>query len=146
MIKNYTSTIPVSRSVQHIEDRLVAHGARNIMKMYDNNKRLEGICFILCCQSKDIPFKLPARISNVEKVLRGAVKRPRDGTLNRIQDQAERTAWKIISDWVDIQISLIELQQVELLEVFLPYVYYPAERMTYFEKIQMGGYKLLTAE
>lgn len=147
MIKNYTSTVPFTRSVQHIEDRLVRFGAKNIMKIYDDNKRLEGIYFIVNTpQGKDIPFKLPAKVDNVEKVLRGLVKRHKTNTVDRLKEQAERTAWKIVSDWVDIQLSLIELTQVEMMEIFLPYVWFPAEKQTYFERLKGNGFKLLTQD
>ncbi len=145
MIKNYTSTVPVSRSIQRIEDRLVQHGAQKIMKSYDATKKLEGFCFSLYVQGREIPFKLPARVQNVSKVLRGEIKRPKRGTLERIEEQAARTAWKLISDWLDIQISLIDIGQVEIMEVLLPYVWNPATQETYFETIKGGGYKLLSA-
>lgn len=142
-IKNYTSTVPAVRSIQHIEDRLVRHGAQKILKTYDSEKRLEGFCFILMIQGREIPFRLPARVANVEKVLRGEVRRPKDGTLERIKKQSEMTAWKLVSDWIDIQLSLVELGQVELMEVMLPYVYCPADDTTFFEQIKNSGYKLL---
>ena len=143
MLKNYTSTISVTRSIQHIEDRLVRYGAQKILKTYDSQKNLEGFCFIISLQGKEIPFKLPARVANVEKVLKGNVKRPKKETFDRIRDQAERTAWKLVSDWVDIQLSLVELGQVELMEVLLPYVYNPVTKETFFEQIKRNGYKLL---
>lgn len=142
MVKNYTSQVAASRSVQHIEDRLVSHGAMNILKLYEE-KRLVGVAFILCVGGKQIPFRLPARIDNVEKVLRGQVKRPRSGTLSNIRAQAERTAWKLLADWVEIQVSLVELQQVQFMEVFLPYVYDHAKQQTFFEKLEQTGFKQL---
>ncbi len=144
MIKNYTSTVPVSRSVQHIEDCLIHHGARNIMKMYDADKKLESLCFIIGVDGKDIPFKLPANVPGVERVLRAAIRRPTPATDARVKEQAERTAWKLQSDWVDIQMSLIELNQVEIMQVFLSYVYFPAQKQTYFEKIKGNGFLQLT--
>jgi hypothetical protein len=144
MIKNYTSTVPVNRSVQHIEDCLIRHGAKNIMKLYDDEKKLESLCFIIAVDGKDIPFKLPASADRVEKVLKAAVKKPTAATYDRIKEQAERTAWKLQSDWVDIQMSLIELDQVEIMQVFLAYVYFPAQKQTYFEKIKGSGYPMLT--
>ena len=144
MIKNYTSTVMVSRSVQHIEDRLVRFGAKSIMKEYDSQKFLDTIAFIVCIQGKEIPFKLPARVLNVEKVLKGQIRRsPTAAQLQKIKDQAERTAWKLVSDWVDIQLSLVELGQVELLEVLLPYIYDVADGKTFFEKIKESGFKML---
>ena len=143
MIKNYTSTVPANRSVNNIENKLVAFGAMNILKLY-TDKKLSGLCFILPVGNKEIPFKLPSRIDRVEITLKNLIKRPRPGTLEKISKQAERTAWKILSDWVDIQISLIELQQVDFLEVFLPYVYDPNKETTFYEKIKANNFKQLS--
>jgi hypothetical protein len=144
MLKNYTSKVPVNRSIQHIEDCLIRYGAKNIMKMYDGKKRLESLCFIIAIDGKNMPFQLPAKVDRVESVLKALVRRPNDGTLERIRIQAERTAWKLQSDWVDVQMSLIELDQVEIMQVFLAYVYFPERKKTYFELIKDAGYKLLT--
>jgi len=143
MIKNYTSQVPASRSVQHIEDCLIRHGARNIIKMYDDEKKLESLCFIMTIDGKDIPFKLPASVDKVEKALKASVRRPTKATYTRIKEQAERTAWRLQSDWVDVQMSLIELNQVEIMQVFLSYVYFPAQKQTFFERIKGNGYLLL---
>lgn len=122
----------------------MAYGANNILKDYEDDK-LKGIAFIVDIGGKQIPFKVPARVERVEKRMMDNVKRPRKKTFKRIRDQAGRTAWKILSDWVDIQMSIIELDQVEFMEVFLPYVYDPAKAETFFEKIKGGGFKLLEA-
>jgi hypothetical protein len=90
-----------------------------------------------------MPFRLPARIKNVEKALKAQVKKPHQGTFARIEEQAERTAWKLLSDWIDVQISLIELQQAQFMEVFLPYVYDHASNQTYFEKMEKKGFSHL---
>jgi hypothetical protein len=142
MVKNYTSQVPANRSIQHIEDCLVKHGAKDILKLYVD-KRLTGVAFIVTVDNKDIPFRLPARIDRVEKQLRESIKRPRSGTLSKIKDQAERTSWKILADWVDIQMSLIELDQVELMEVFLPYVYDYGKKQTFFDKMKSNNFSTL---
>jgi len=143
-IKNYTSSVAVNRSVQYITDKLVRHGARNIMQLYNDHQQLTGICFIIKQEGKDMPFKLPARVDNCEKVLKAQVRRPGPDTYKKIREQAERTAWKLVSDWVDIQMSLIELDQVEFMEVFLPYVYFPAQGKTYFEQLKGSGFLQIT--
>jgi hypothetical protein len=143
MVKNYTSEVPAVRSVNHIEAQLVKHGAKNIMKTYNDSKKLSGVAFIISIDGKDTPFKLPARTDRVEVQLRSKVSRPRKGTLDRIKDQAERTAWKLLSDWVDVQMSLIELDQAEIMEVFFPYLYNHEKDQTFFEKMKISGFKLL---
>ena len=141
-IKNYTSQVPVNRSVSHIQDRLVGCGAKSIVTEYDQ-KCLSSLAFIMDVAGREIPFRLPSRVDRVEKRLRSLVSRPRAGTLQRIRDQAARTAWRILSDWVDIQMSLIELDQAEFMEIFLPYVFDPASNQTFFERAKTGGFAML---
>lgn len=112
------------------------------MKTYEG-ERLAGIAFIVPIEGTDFPFKLPARIERVEKVLMGMYKRPRAGTEKKIKDQAERTAWKILADWVDIQMSLVELDQAELIEVFMPYLYNHQKEATFFDQWKKNGYVML---
>jgi hypothetical protein len=142
MIKNYTSSVPPERSVNHIEKTLVAHGAKNIMKTYTPEAKLGGLFFVISIEGTDRPFKVPARVDRVEKRLKEQVKKPHRGTMERISEQAERTAWKLLADWVDIQMSLIDLDQAEFLEVFLPYVQTGREQ-TFFEKIKKDSMRLL---
>lgn len=142
MIKNYSSQVPANRSVLKIEEKLVQHGAKNILKLYDNQK-LSGIAFIIPINGKEYPFRLPAKINRVEKQLLKQIKRPRNSTTQKISDQAERTAWKLLSEWVEIQISLIELDQVELLEVFMPYLYDSNKNQTFFEKMKNNNFSML---
>lgn len=89
-------------------------------------------------------FKLPARVEHCFHVLWKEVKRPQPDTKKRIQEQASRTSWKIICDWVEIQLSMILLEQALPLQVFLPYVYDPASVQTFFEKLEQSNFELLS--
>jgi len=141
-LKNYTSTVPVERSVAQIERRLVAHGAHDILKIYEE-KKLTGVAFIATIDGQKIPFRIPARVENVRKAMVSSLKKPRKGSVERATDQAERTAWKILADWVDIQMSMLELDQAKFMEVFLPYVYDHDKKRTFFERMESSGFKNL---
>jgi len=144
MIKNYTSGVSVQRSIAFIENKLAANGARQILKLYDDSQRVTGICFMIQVNGKEMPFKLPARIQECENILRANLSsRARPETINKIGEQAERTAWKIVSDWVEAQMAMIELAQVEIMEVFLPYLYNHSQGQTYFEILKGNNYKAL---
>lgn len=132
MLRNYTSTVAVSRSVQRIEEKLVAFGASDIMKSYDN-KTLKAIRFQYLMHGRKVPFELPARVEAVEKVLMKSVRRMQPGTRERIREQAERTAWKIVSDWVEIQLSLITLEQAEFAQLFMHCIWSPAQNKTFYQ-------------
>jgi hypothetical protein len=142
-LKNYTSTVPATTSMGRIENALVKAGATDISKKYDN-----GICiaitFRMVENGQPLFFKLPARVEHCFTVLWKEVQKLQAGTKEKTREQAERTAWKIISDWVEIQLSMILLEQALPLQVFLPYVYDPATELTFFERLEQSNFKMLT--
>lgn len=143
-LRNYTSEVPVSRSLELIDHRLVQAGAKNILRTYSADKRVEGMVFTLPGPNGlgDLPVELPARVDQVEAMMRKRCPRPpRDP--RKLRDQAERTAWKNLAEWVDIQLLLIELHQVEPLEVFLPYLHDPKRKKTFYGLVKESGFKML---
>lgn len=145
-IKNYTSTVPVINSISKIEHRLAQAGAIHITKSYDEQRtgRPVGMIFQIPINTIPMMFKLPAKSEKVFGYLKKTYKRPpTKAQLETIKMQADRTAWKILSDWIDIQVSLIELEQAEPTEIFLPYAFDERTNQTLFEKIKESNYKLL---
>ena len=143
-IKNYTSIISADKSISKIERLLVEFGATNINKSYNfETKKLDNISFLINIDgiSNTVAFKIPARVDRVFDVLWKKVRMPKPTTKSNILEQAERTAWKIVCDWVEIQISMIRLEQAEFIQVFLPYTYNMETNKTLFETIKDGGYK-----
>lgn len=141
-IKNYTSTTPAITSMGRIERCLVQAGATDISKKY-NDGACTAITFRMMVNMHPILFQLPAKIDACFKVFWNEVKRPKADTKQRIKDQAERTAWKIVCDWVEVQLSMIHLEQAEALEIFLPYAYDPGSDQTFYSKLKEGGFKAL---
>jgi len=58
--------------------------------------------------------------------------------------QADRTAWKIVQDWVEVQMSMIQLKQAETLQVFLPYVY--NGKKTFYQSLKETNFRGLIPE
>lgn len=143
-MKNYTSTVPVERTISKIEMVLAKAGALSIHKEFRDGQ-ISALSFILSVPGgKDVAIRLPASVEAVEQILMGEVKRPQKETIKRIHDQASRTAWKIMQDWIEVQISLIEMQQVEALQVFLPYIW--DGKKTFYTALKEGGFKMLPAK
>ena len=142
-LKNYTSTVPAVTSMGRIEKALVSAGATNISKTYEDQV-CTAITFRMIIKDH-VPmfFQLPAKVEPCFKVLYAEVKRPRPDTKRLIREQAERTAWKIIADWVEIQLSMIMLEQAEPLQVFLPYAFDPESNMTFYDRLKEKGFKAL---
>jgi hypothetical protein len=141
MIKNYTSAVPVERTIMRIEQALIEGGAIGIMKNYTDGC-LEAISFQIPSPGKGpVAIRLPANVQAVYDILRKAMKRPRLESLKRLQAQAERTAWKLVQDWVEVQMAMVNMQQAEILQVFFPYLW--DGRQTLFAAYKQGNFKLL---
>lgn len=141
-IKNYTSTVAASKSVARIEEILVSIGADHINKNYKDGQ-LVSISFMVLVNGSSVPFKLPAKVDNVYQALKKSYKRLSTPALKNLTEQSARTAWKICCDWVEIQATLIRLEQAEFIEVFLPYVYQIEKDQTFFESLKQTNYKAL---
>ena len=57
-------------------------------------------------------------------------------------EQARRTGWRILKDWVDSQIALMEIELVRIHEVFLPYMYDDKTGKTLFETLEARDFNL----
>jgi hypothetical protein len=139
-LKNYTTEVPAARSIEGIERLLVSFGARNIMKEYDGFGEVESISFILEMDGMKLPFRLPGRKDKVFKWLKSKKPKSNDKLL---KEQAARIAWKQQHEWVHLQLSMIEIEQAEKLELFFPYLYDVSKRETYYEKLKQGNFKAL---
>ena len=60
-------------------------------------------------------IKLPANIDAVHKVLSNQ-------KVKCDREQAERVAWRILKDWVEAQMAILESEMVQMDEIFLPYM------------------------
>ncbi len=143
-IKNYTSTVDASKSMAKIEELLVEIGATNINKQYQD-KICTGITFLLFDQQlqQTLPFHLKAQVEECFTILWRDVKRPRPDTRDLLKKQASKTAWKILSDWTEIQCSMILIGQAKPLQMFLPFMYDMKSNETLFDKVSSGKIKLL---
>jgi len=142
-IKNYTSSVPVHLTVSRIEQLLCEAGVLGVNKDYDNGS-LSALSFRITAPSgKVISIRLPADSSAVFETMKKEVSRPREGTMDRIKLQSERTAWKLMEDWIRVQISLIQMQKVDALQVFMPYIWDGTQ--SFYHAIKAGGFKALPA-
>lgn len=145
-IKNYTSTVPMSNSIARIEHRLAQAGATHIAKSYENEKPT-GMIFQILHNNVPMSFKLPAKARRVYQYLRMQRKKPPTKSQDEaLRLQSDRTAWKILSDWIDIQVSMIELDQAEAVEIFLPYTYDGKSDKTLFEKLRDNNFQFMLTQ
>ena len=114
---NYTTKIEATKTAGEIQGILASHGARAIQMEYDGAGTITALAFIVDSPHGDIVFRLPIDPDAVYRVmLRQSI--PRRFMDNK---QAVRVAWRIIKDWVQAQMALLETEQVRLEQIFLPY-------------------------
>ena len=138
-IKNYTSEVDPTKSMANIEKWLIEIGASNISKKYEN-KICTGLTFVYTDPhlNNSLAFHLKAQVDECFKIFWKERVQQTDKQKAGVMKQANRTAWKILSDWTEIQCSTILLGQATTLQMFLPYVYDVKNDETLYEKIASG--------
>jgi len=115
-ILNYTTTIAAEKSIEEIQRMLVARGAETIVVQYANG-RPGALFFIIPTPYGKVPFRLPANIEAITRVME------RQRVRKQVPlDMAERVAWRIIKDWCKAQMAILETEMVDLEQIFLPYM------------------------
>lgn len=128
-ITSLGTDVPVSRTLGDIHSLLVQAGASSLNTQYKDGQPVA----IIFCMDVALPggplkapvhFALPARWEGALKRLpakrSGYGKTPQQRRGEAVA-QAHRIAWRNVFFWVKAQLSLIELEQAEIVEVFLPY-------------------------
>lgn len=142
-ILNYTTTIESYKTVAEIEKILVKHKAKSIMKDYQDES-IVALSFLIDVGYNQIPIKLPAKIEECYMVLCNEKK---NGTKNikATKEQAERVAWRILKDWIEAQMALLDINMVKFEEVFMPYIV-DSNGRTLFEKLEERHFLLTQQE
>ena len=103
------------KTLGEIQMQLVKHGAKKIMQDYDDDGNIVALSFLVDTPNGPRGIRLPANVDAVHAVLtRQRVKCDRE--------QAERVAWRIVKDWVEAQMAILESEMVQMDEIFLPYM------------------------
>lgn len=117
-ILNYTTKIDSSKTIGKITQRLVKQGAKKIVSDYDDDGYPISVTFTLNIRDKMVFYSLRA---NYAGVLRAMQKDPEVPSKYCNKDQAVRVPWRIIKDWIEAQMAIIEAELAEMAEIFLPY-------------------------
>ena len=131
MIANYTTSVPVKKSVGEVFEILADMGASSISIRTDSDKTPSGVGFELAGPNGPRSFELPLQIEGVRKAManEGA---PASKTT---REHAARVAWRIAKDWLRAQAALIEAHIAQLDQIMLPYlVTDPGTRETLYDR------------
>lgn len=139
-LKNYTTTIKVEKTINEIQQILAKHKAKAILTEYGDIGNVIAVSFKIETPQGILGIRLPAKQDNVLKVLR--TQKIKNSAIKATNEQAERTAWRNVKDWIDAQMALIETEMVTIDEVFLPYIM-NNKGQTLYEVFKENNYLML---
>lgn len=125
-VLNYTTSIPVEKTIGEMQKMLASHGASRISIDYDLAATPTGLSFELKTPHGLRVFNLPVDVQKMQNLLiykdgQGQLKSGSRAQRTSI-DQAERTAWRVMKDWLSAQLTLVSLEMMSLDQVMLPYL------------------------
>ncbi len=139
---NYTTKIEAAKTVGEIQTILAKHGARQMLVGYAGDGSVESLAFQIKTQYGEMGFKLPVDPESVLKVLL------REYSLGKLRHggqpdraQAVRVAWRILKDWVEAQMAILETEMVKMEQIFLPYMMV-GEKHTLYQVMVEGKFQL----
>lgn len=118
---NYTTQVAAEKSAVECLGILGRSGASAVSLTYADRKPT-GLQFAIDTPAGPKTFAVPVNITGVQKCLGDAYSR--GGIAPRFTGpiQAERVAWRILKDWLEAQVALIDAQMASLDQVMLPYL------------------------
>ena len=119
-IKNYTTKIAAERTVAELSQLLARKGASEIMTSFSEDGKPVALKWRIRSKHGPLSFSMPVRVDAVYEVMTRQRVMPTDARVRR--EQAYRTAWRIIKDWIEAQLALLETEMVDFEEVFMPYI------------------------
>lgn len=108
-ILNYTTTIDAIKTTSQIQSLLAAKGAHSIATDYAEGEP-SALVFHLMLNHQDLAYRLPCNWRGVLQTMNRDKKCPLRYKTN---NQAKRVAWRIVKDWVEAQLAIIESGQAE---------------------------------
>ena len=124
---NYTTKIDPDKTAQEIARILSMHGASAVMTEYDPvDNFVTALSFKIKIGGNQMSFRLPTDWRPVYEILTKGKKKPWDDR-RKAHFESEwklqvRTSWRIVKDWTEAQMALVETQMVTTAQVFLPYL------------------------
>ena len=135
-LKNFTTDLTEAQIFDLIRKSLAEHRAKRISFDYDDNGLACALSFQLQIHHQVFTFRLPARLDNVKRLVEEAYQTTGLSLRGKsLDDQAYRTAWANIKDWVIAQMALVDAEMVKVEEIFLPYLLTDDDR-TFFEEFE----------
>lgn len=137
-LANYTTKVPVVRSVALIQEMLARAGAKSVMLDFEALEPC-AVSFCLIQDGMQIGYRLPC---NWRGVLAAMRKDSRvTGSLKR-DEQAKRVAWRTVHDWLRAQLAMVEVGSAALDQMMMSHAI-TLTGETLYERMKASRFELL---
>ncbi len=127
-ILNYSTTVSAENTAAQVSKMLAMKGVSRTSTLYDGEGRACGIGFSMPTPHGVREYELAVNSAGVlaamtaDRSVRSSYCTP---------EQAHKTAWRIMKDWVEAQIAVVEAQLSTLDQIMLPHLVVAEGRTLY---------------
>ena len=140
---NYTTKVDARKTISEIQEVLAKHGAKAVLTEYGDYGIVEAVSFKVMTPHGELSIRLPVDPDAVLKVL---YRQERGAHVRVDRAQAVKVAWRILKDWIEAQMAIIETEMVRMEQVFLPYVVVAEDGRTLYERFIDSRQQLRSGE
>lgn len=141
---NYTTTVAVEKTAGEIQQLLAKNGARSIMMDYDQHGAPIALAFQVETEIGMRGYRLPVNLDAVHKTLTLQWNQGKVPRRFVTREQAARVGWRILKDWTEAQMALLETRMVTLGEIMLPWQI-TSDGITVYQALMEREYQMLPA-
>lgn len=127
---NHSTEKPADATIGEISKILSKWGVQGILTEYEG-RQVSSVSFKILVGERTMGFKMPCNWRSVKAALTSynenrtykgvGYARKLQKRVDDSDEQAIRVAWRIIKDWIEAQMALVEVNMATVPQVFLPY-------------------------
>jgi hypothetical protein len=136
---NYTTTISAQKTVGEISALLAKAKVHAIMQEFDKDGQPSAVSFRITTEFGVLTYRLPCEVERVYKVICQDKMLPYK---QRSLTRARMVGWRIVKDWIEAQLAMIQCGLADVEQVFLPYMQAP-DGTTLYEKMKAKKFEQL---
>lgn len=134
-ILNFSTKVDAWKTVNEIQQTLAKHGITHFSIKNEGSFPV-GLSFTIDYNGTPMNFLLPANYKGVLGCMKKDRKIP---SKSKNEAQALRISWRIVKNWVEAQLAIVQTESVTIHEVFMAYLIVNADGQTLSDKLLNGG-------
>lgn len=119
---NWTTDVAADKTAFECLAVLGKYGARRIGLTFRDDRMPDGLEFVLMTRWGERAYDLPVDTAAALKVLRKYADDRKIPNYRANPEQADRVAWRVMKDWLESQLAVIEMGLMDAERVLSPYM------------------------